>query len=100
MEDDPISTEEAAIMIAVIDMIEPDTALTAEHIHQQLVAEMSDPPTLGDVRNAVAILQMPHLGYRPGESSTEVLDRMRAMLDRAEPTRVVDLAPFQVDDRY
>ncbi|MFD4442551.1 hypothetical protein ACFWPK_22550 [Nocardia sp. NPDC058519] len=94
MDDDPISSEEAAIMAAVIDAIEPDTSITAEHLHQQLVAEMADPPTLADVQSALAILRMPHLGYTPGESATAVLDRMRALLDRAENPPAVDLDQY------
>ncbi len=71
-------------MAVVIDLIEPDTDVTAEHLHRQLEATMEDPPSLADVRTALEILRMPHLGYRPGESSTVVLDRMRDMLDQAE----------------
>ncbi|MFD4457721.1 hypothetical protein [Nocardia sp. NPDC058480] len=81
-------------MAAVIDAIEPDTSITAEHLHRHLVAEMSDPPSLVDVRSALAILRMPNLTYRPGESSAAVLDRMRAMLDRAENPPTVDLQQY------
>ncbi|MFD4438962.1 hypothetical protein ACFWPK_04190 [Nocardia sp. NPDC058519] len=88
---DPISPDEAALMAAVIDAIEPDTAITAEHLHRHLVAEISDPPSLVDVRSALAILRMPHVGYRPGESSAAVLDRLRDMLHHAEHPPTVDL---------
>ncbi|MFD3594351.1 hypothetical protein ACFWU5_16630 [Nocardia sp. NPDC058640] len=94
MDDDPISADEATIMAAVIDMIEPDTAFTAEQLHRQLVAEMSEPPGLHDVRSALEILRMPHVEFRPGESSVAVLGRMRTMLDRARNPPPTDL------DRY
>ncbi|MEV4155385.1 hypothetical protein AB0J48_20380 [Nocardia salmonicida] len=100
MDGDPLSTDEAAIMATVIDMIEPDTAITAEHLHRLLVAEMSDPPSLTDVRSALEILRMPHLKFQPGESSAAVLDRMRALLDRAENPPAVDLQQYLRNEPY
>lgn len=71
-------------MAVIIDHIEPDQPLTADQLHRLLVAEVADPPSLRDVKNALAILAMPHVAYRPGESSAVVLDRMRDMLAAAE----------------
>jgi hypothetical protein len=39
---------------------------------------------MDEIQTVLAILRMPHLRYQPGESSAEVLDRMREMLRRAE----------------
>ncbi|MFD6400744.1 hypothetical protein [Nocardia sp. NPDC060249] len=97
---DPISPEEAAVMAVVIDMVEPDTAITADNLHRQLVAEMSDPPSLHDVRSALEILRLPDLNFRPGESSAAVLDRMRAMLERAENPPPVDLQQYLGNQPY
>lgn len=91
---DPIAPDEAAIMVAVIDIIAPDTAIAAEHLHRLLMAEMSEPPSLTDVRTALEILRMPHLDYRPGESSAAVLSRMRELLDRAENPPAPDLQQY------
>lgn len=71
-------------MAVIIDHIEPDQPLTAEQLHRLLVSEVADPPSLRDVKNALAILAMPDVKYRPGESSAAVLDRMRDMLAGAE----------------
>lgn len=87
-------------MVAVIDVVEPDTAITAEHVHRQLVAETSDPPSLTDVQNALAILRMPHLAYQPGESSAAVLDRMRALLGRAENPPPTDIQQYLGNQPY
>ena len=91
---DPISTDEAAILIAVIDVIQPDSSITAKDLHRQLSAEMSDPPSLHDVQSALEILLMPHVAFQPGESSAAVLARMRAMLQRAANPPSVDLQQY------
>ncbi|MEV4158464.1 hypothetical protein AB0J48_36145 [Nocardia salmonicida] len=81
---DPIPAEQAAIVALVIDQIEPDTDITAENLHRALAAEMADPPSLHEVRTVLDILAMAHVGFTPGESSADVLNRMRAMLDAAQ----------------
>jgi hypothetical protein len=55
---------------------------------------MADPPSLHDVRSALDILRMEHVGYTPGEPSTAVLDRMREMLQRAANPPSVDLEQY------
>lgn len=67
-------------MVAVIDHLDPDGAVTAEGLYQRLVAEMACAPSLHEVRTALEILAMPHLGFTPGETSGPVLERMRIML--------------------
>ncbi|MFF0546974.1 hypothetical protein ACFYTF_29470 [Nocardia thailandica] len=95
-DDDPIPAEQAAVMAVVIDHIEPDRPLTAEQLHALLVAEVAEPPSPADVRDALAILSMPHVGYRPGEPSAVVLERMRDMLDEAESgPPPIDLGDFR-----
>ncbi|TDP29849.1 hypothetical protein DFR75_112118 [Nocardia ignorata] len=82
--DDPISQEDAEIIAAVVDHIDPDTPLTDEQLQQVLAVELDPPPTLRAIRTVLAILRMPHVQYRPGEPSAAVLDRMRTMLEDAE----------------
>ncbi|WP_278265773.1 hypothetical protein [Nocardia sp. AG03] len=83
-EADPIRPELAAIMIAVIDHIDPETAVTPEGLYQRLVAEMASAPSLHEVRTALDILSAPHLAYTHGEPSGPVLDRIRLMLTDSE----------------
>lgn len=94
MSEDPISKQDAEVIAAVVDHIDPDTPLTDQQLHRAVGADLDPPPTLREVRTVLAILKMPHLDYQPGEPSGAVLDRMRAMLQRAENPPAVDLQSF------
>lgn len=78
--DDPISPAEAEVIAAIVDHIEPDSPLTDDELLYILETEVDPPPTMREIQSVLAILRMPHLHYRPGEPSTAVLDRMRALL--------------------
>lgn len=89
-DEDPISPVAAELVAVIVDQIEPDSQLTAELLHYIVSDLLDPPPTMGEVEAVLDILRMPHVQYRPGESSAVVLARIREMLATAERPR----APF------
>lgn len=82
-DDELIPPEAAALIAAVVELIDPDSPMSDEQLHRALAGEHNPAPTLAEVRNVLAMLATPRLEYRPGESAAGVLDRMRDLLDEA-----------------
>ena len=82
-DDELIPPNAAALIAAIIELIDPDSPMSDEQLHRALALELDPPATLAEVRSVLAMLATPRLEYRPGESAAAVLDRMRDLLDAA-----------------
>ncbi|MFC9995781.1 hypothetical protein [Nocardia sp. NPDC127526] len=82
--------EVEAILVAVLSVIRPNSKLSAHDILRELADEMEEPPTPGQITEALGLLSEPVLGYKPGEPVHDVIDRLYGIAQWLDGQRLDD----------